>query len=682
MSELRYHQLTMPAADLGPDNPLPPLQSTRDIHTENQKTEIPGIPDDILRNMAYGHIPNIMPYTIQDGYTRHRQPREFQVAVLENEILRATFLLEFGGRLWSLLHKPSGQELLDRNPVFQPANLALRNAWFSGGVEWNIGTIGHTPFTCSPLFVSHLHLQDGTPVLRMYEWERIRQVPYQIDAYLPGGSPVLFVRVRITNPHHDTVPMYWWSNIAVPETHQTRVIVPAGAAYKFGYGKGGMALVSIPEIDGVDITYPTNINRSADFFFDIPDNRRHWITALNENGQGLIQISTARLKGRKLFLWGMGMGGRRWQTVLSQEGQAYIEIQAGLARTQREHIPMPAGAEWTWLEAYGFMETNPGAVHGSNWMHAQQAVEAQLDRLISRETLDTELARGATFADVPPESLIQRGTGWGALEQLRRRVQGLPPFCSPALVFDAASLDEAQDPWVQLLKSGTFPEHDPQKAPPGFMIQTEWHDMLEDMVKVDGHGNWAAWMHVGIMRHQTGDFIGAHQAWETSMALCATPWSARNLAILAWQEQRCDDAAALYTLALELQPDIPQLAIECGRKLLEMERPHVWLSLLDILPEAIRNIGRIRLLEGQAALAVDDLDRVASLFEGTLVIDDLREGERSLSHLWYNYHEQRLSKELGTPVDDVLRAAVRQEYPVPEDIDFRMSGDTPIAPQE
>ena len=315
-------------------------------------------------------------------------------------------------------------------------------------------------------------------------------------------------------------------------------------------------------------------------------------------------------------------------------------------------------------------------------MHAQQAVEAQLDRLISRETLDTELARGATFADVPPESLIQRGTGWGALEQLRRRVQGLPPFCSPALVFDAASLDEAQDPWVQLLKSGTFPEHDPQKAPPGFMIQTEWHDMLEDMVKVDGHGNWAAWMHVGIMRHQTGDFIGAHQAWETSMALCATPWSARNLAILAWQEQRCDDAAALYTLALELQPDIPQLAIECGRKLLEMERPHVWLSLLDILPEAIRNIGRIRLLEGQAALAVDDLDRVASLFEGTLVIDDLREGERSLSHLWYNYHEQRLSKELGTPVDDVLRAAVRQEYPVPEDIDFRMSGDTPIAPQE
>ena len=62
----------------------------------------------------------------------------FRVAVLENDHLRATFLLELGGRLWSLLHKPTGRELLSVNPVFQPANLAIRNAWFSGGVEWNI----------------------------------------------------------------------------------------------------------------------------------------------------------------------------------------------------------------------------------------------------------------------------------------------------------------------------------------------------------------------------------------------------------------------------------------------------------------------------------------------------------------------------------------------------------------
>ncbi|MGP3952569.1 hypothetical protein [Streptomyces sp. 7N604] len=31
-----------------------------------------------------------------------------------------------------------------RNPVFQPASFALNGAWFSGGIEWNIGATGHT----------------------------------------------------------------------------------------------------------------------------------------------------------------------------------------------------------------------------------------------------------------------------------------------------------------------------------------------------------------------------------------------------------------------------------------------------------------------------------------------------------------------------------------------------------
>ena len=48
--------------------------------------------------------------------------------------------------------------------MFQPGNLALRNAWFSGGVEWNIGMIGHTPFTMEPMFVNTLTDDDGNPV--------------------------------------------------------------------------------------------------------------------------------------------------------------------------------------------------------------------------------------------------------------------------------------------------------------------------------------------------------------------------------------------------------------------------------------------------------------------------------------------------------------------------------------
>ncbi len=677
MSELRIETLVRPAADLGPENPLPPLGAGRDLHVLDRP--VPDIPEDMLRNIAYGRVPNILPYTMQDGYSRVRTPREFRVAVLENEILRATFLLEYGGRLWSLFHKPSERELLDRNPVFQPANLALRNAWFSGGVEWNIGTTGHSPFTCSPLFAARLDAgadhrsPDGFPVLRLYEWERIRQVPFQIDAYLPDGSPVLFVCVRIVNPHATTVPMYWWSNIAVPETPTTRVIVPATSAYSFGYGGGGLTRVPIPEIEGVDISHPTNIGKAADFFFHIDEGTRHWITALDETGRGLIQTSTSRLKGRKLFLWGSGDGGRRWQTFLSEPGHAYIEIQAGLARTQLEHIPMPAGAEWTWLEAYGLMEANPARSHGADWQDAVVEVGARLDRLVPLPVLDAELARCTQWLDKPSSDLVQRGSGWGALERLRREAAGEPPFCT-SLIFDDASLTEAQAPWVDLLRKGSLPALDPLTSPSGYLIQPQWAGLLESAAIGDAEtdSRWWALLHLGVMRYAAGDRVYAQEAWRLSMACSANPWAVRNLAFVAWEDGRFETALELYVQALGMQPGLLPLAIECGQKLITMGYAETWLGLLAGLPDSVRTAGRMRLLEGQAALETGDLARVEPLFDGTLVVDDLREGERSLSQLWFDYHVRRLSLAEGGTTD-ALMERVRRDYPVPTYLDFRMS---------
>jgi tetratricopeptide (TPR) repeat protein len=677
MSELRIERYTMPGADVGPENPLPPLDAHRDLH---QIGTAPGVPDEIVRNAAYGHVPNPLPYTMQDQYTRQRTPREFKVAVLENEILRATFLLELGGRLWSLLHKPSGRELLDVNPVLQPANLAIRNAWFCGGVEWNIGTIGHCVFTCSPLFAACIEGApvegtEGMPVLRFYEWERMRQVPFQIDVYLPDRSPVLYVRVRIVNPHPHSVPMYWWSNIAVPETPDTRIVVPAESAYTFSYGPHGLKRVAIPTVEGRDVTYTVTGQRSADYFFHVPDGQRPWIAALDGYGRGLVQCSTARLQGRKLFLWGQGPGGKRWQTFLAEPGHTYLEIQAGLARTQAEHLPMPAETEWSWLEAYGLMEADAATVHGTDWDAAWRAVDAQLESLLPTAELEAEYERGKAWADHPPAEIVQRGSGWGALERLRREAHGEPPFCSPGLVFDQASLSPAQAPWIDLLQERVLPPSDPTQPPQGYLIQTEWRDMLEYAVRTEEGAHWAAWLHLGLMRYAAGETEAARQAWQQSLAHTATPWAARNLAVLAAAQGHADRAVELYLEACRLAPSLLPLAVECGKALLAAGRAALWLELLAELPDEIRRAGRVRLLEGQAALETHDFSRVERLFSDTPEVSDLREGERSLSQLWFEYHEERLCVEEGIPCDAALRARVRAEFPVPPEIDFRMSPD-------
>jgi hypothetical protein len=670
MSELRIESWSMPAADLGPEDPLPPLRG-EGVFLDVEK--IPGIPDEKLKSWVNGTPSNILPYSRQNRFTRQRRPRDFRVAVLENEFLRATFLLEFGGRLWSLVHKPSGRELLDVNPVFQPANLALRNAWFSGGVEWNIGIYGHSTFTCSPLFAARVEGADGTPILRLYEWERIRQVPFQIDAYLPDGSPVLFVRVRIVNPHDRRVPMYWWSNIAVPETPDIRVLAPADSTYRFDYRQ--FDVISLPKAEGIDVTYPSNRTRAGDLFFHIPDGHRPWITALDGEGRGLVHLSTERMMGRKFFCWGMGHGGRHWQEFLSEPGRTYIEIQAGLAETQMEYLSMAAKTERSWLEGYGLMEAAPNVVHGTDWTQAWQSVEDALEQLIPRAAFDAEFKHGMEWADKPPVELLLRGSGWGALERLRREAAGEPPFCSEGLVFDDESLGEAQSPWLGLLHDGAFPAPEPDKEPRGFMVQAEWHTLLEDAVNAGRGANWLARLHLGVMRYYAGDHDGARQAWETSLEQANTPWATRNLAVLAWEGRRFNEAVELYVAAWRMRPSLLPLAVECGRTLIDVGRPRDWLELVAELPESIRTVGRIRLLEAQAALAVADFETVEGIFAEKPVVDDMREGEKSLSHLWFDFHEQRLSAAEKVPIDDALRARVRREFPVPKEFDFRMASD-------
>ncbi len=639
MSELRFETYKMPSANLGPENPLPPLDEC-------------------------------LPYSPQDNYDRTRKEREFKVAVLENDKIRATFLMELGGRLWSLFHKPSNRELLYVNPVFQPCNLAIRNAWFSGGVEWNFGIQGHTVFTCSPLFVAKAEGDKGLPVLRMYEWERLRMMPYQIDAFLPDGSEFLFVRIRLINPHDNEMPTYWWSNIAVPELPEGRVIVPAEQAYKYGY-QGVMDLVPVPFYEGIDQSYPCNFNRSADCFYCIEPDRQPWITSLDEEGTGLIQTSTSLLRGRKLFVWGMGAGGRHWQEFLSVPGSCYIEIQAGLARTQSEYLQMPANTEWSWLEAYGLMQADPKIVHGPDWKNAYESVDQVLKEKIPSESLEKMLIKTNKMADSMPIEIIQNGSGWGALELHRRKKMGEKPFCSNALIFSDESLSDEQKPWLTLLDEGRFPSGDPKDIPGAWMVQKEWQRLLERAVISAYSNHWLSWLHLGVMYYFEKNFESAQKAWEKSISLKPSPWAYRNMAILSKRNKKLNDSASLMLIAYQMAPNIPNIAIECCQTLIQSAQYNNALKLIENMP--LRNHGRIKIMEAQSALNIGDIKRVEEILQSKPIVPDVREGEVSLSDLWFGMHEKRISKEENIPIDENLKKRVRKEFPPPKWLDFRQT---------
>ena len=662
MSDLRLDTWTMPEADLGPANPLPQLAANADLHAQLGE-------DDAA---TFGQVHGCLPYLLLDGYNREKKPRDFQAVVLENDVLRATFLPELGGRLWSLWHKPAARELLHVNPVFQPANLAIRNAWISGGVEWNCGVIGHTPFTVSSVFAATLRHDDGSPVLRLYEWERVRQVVFQIDAWLPDGSPVLLVRVRIINPHARDIAMYWWSNIAADERPDVRVIAPADGAMHFGY-KGGTETTPVPIHDGRDVSYPTNHDHACDYFYDIAASRRKWITAVGADGCGPVQTSTPRLLGRKLFLWGRGEGGQRWQEYLAAPGHAYIELQAGLARTQMDYVRMPAKTEWSWLEAYGLMQADAAVTGGNDWHAAHDEVERHLERLMPAARLEELHAQSGAMAERPPERIVQRGSGWGALERRRRQRAGEAPFCGEATPFDDTSLGDEQRSWLALLEESEPPG---DGVPNSYMVQREWREMLEHAVSASTGGGVAcgAWLHLGVMRFHAGDLDGARTAWEQSLGRRPNALALRNLAVLAKQQERDDEATELYVEACRAQPDLLPLAIECGAALLHADQPRRFVELHSNLDQSVQHHPRLRFLLARAQLELGRLDDVERFLRSDTIVPDIREGETSLTDLWFSLHERRLAAAEGAAVDDELRERVRREFPPPARINFRMSG--------
>lgn len=632
VTTIRREVLTLPAAELGPDNPLPPLRPFDEIHRVDDRDDLPR---EMARQIGWEPLRSLLPVQVRDGYERVREPRAIDTLVIENDRLRVTVLPGLGGRIASLFHKPSGRELLYRNPVFQPAAFALNGAWFSGGIEWNIGATGHTTLACAPLHAARVPAPDGGEMLRLWEWERLRDLPFQIDLWLPEGSDFLYTGVRIRNPHERPVPTYWWSNIAVPE--ERRVLAPAEEAWHFGYERR-LRKVPVPSYDEMR-QHP----HAADYFYDLPDARRRWIAALDEDGHGLVQTSTDVLRGRKLFVWGSGRGGRRWQEWLTEPGTGgYCEIQAGLARTQLEHVRLDAESEVAWLEAYGPLGSPAGV----------EEAEARLEAVLPRAAVDTAYAAWKPYADTEPGEMLAVGSGWGALEVLRT------DWKLPGTPFDGSTLGDAQEPWLQLLRSGVLPQPRRVRPPGETLVAPHWRDMLET-APATPHAEY----HLGVAQWHAGDLAQAVRSWERALELAPSLWPLlRCLAVADRTADNPERAADRYTEAFDdlcrerrdageaWTAATAALGREAIEALLAVRRTAQARAVWERLHPATRARGRFRFVEAGLLVAEGRRDEARAVFEEGFEVADLREGAEAVGRLW-----ERVSDE-----------------PLPERYDFRM----------
>ena len=669
MSTLEFKDYVIPSAEIYEENCMPDIGNVRYIHGKYSVDK--NVSEEDARYIGKGMINTLLPYTLQDNYGRERKDRAFHAAILENENLKAVFLPELGGRLWSLYDKKLGRELLYVNPVYQPANLALRNAWFSGGVEFNIGIRGHNPLTCSPMHAVRMEGKDGMPVLRMYEYERIRGVAYRMDYCLPDGAQTLYMRVTIENTEDKEKYMYWWSNIAVPETPDTRVIVPCKDALQTFYREGCSMVDTVPiphpKGDDFDCSYPAYGPNSRDYFFRIPKESKKWVAAAEADGKGLLQFSTHELKGRKLFLWGRGRGGRNWNRWLcGKDNNPYVEIQAGLAQTQYEHIPMPGKTAWSWVEGYTALNCAPDALHG-DYQDAVVAVNDYLGTLMPGED-----AMRALFEDLKPVETLMHGSGWGCVENLLRNAVGKDAI-SGELPFDTATIGEKEALWHTFLTTGEMPETDLNEPPCSHMVSADILPLMEKQIAA-GKAHAALYLHYGTALYANERVDEAYKAYEQSLACKENAWAYRNLSMIEKNERGALDKAMEWMhKALACNRTDRGLILNAAQLMLAAEKYEEWVSLFAQLDEKLRSNGRLQLYTAIALIRLERYEEAAGIIHAEFVLNDIEEGEVSLSAVWFDLYRHLIT---GAPEDAdeaALMALVEEQFPLPAHLDFRMS---------
>jgi hypothetical protein len=709
MTRITTAKLALRGSPLSGDNPQPLFREPGPAAAAGE-----GFPPDKLPTLGAETDRRILPYTAQDRYGRKLRDMDLDTVVMENDYLRAEFLPGYGGRLWGLYDRKGRRDIVYRNPVFRPANLAIRDAWFSGGIEWNIGRYGHTVHTCSPVFAGIPGGGQGAPpVLRLWEFERQTRLFWRIDFSLSDRAPILYAYVRIENPDAEEKPLYWWTNTAVPQTEKVRILSAADEVLYFVPGTGaktlgGGTLPRLSPAPGLDSSYPALLDYAAEYFFQCDSSRREdagklypypWEAAVYEDGYAFAEASTAPLLYRKMFAWGCGPGGRRWQEFLSLPGGGeYLEVQAGLAPSQLHTGLIAPYGTVDFVQAFTGLSLDPASVSREDYRAACAHGEERVAAEIGPSVLEAALERGRSRAGAEVAKILAQGSGWGALECRARPAPmpsakkgcGYPP---PGLSFPPESIGPGEKPWLDLINQGALPPWPVSAAPPGFPGAGNadiWQPLLllsPQRGSPDG-GDWLTPYYLGVIDFERGDTEKAKEWWGQSLSVRENPWALRNLAQAEQREGNTAGALDYYRRIFSgFGPDSgietpPGASLDVS--FLEEFVPLLLDAGLEdeaFLVLESRAKSRDALLDGPLVSAYarlafarrDDalLDRIFSREP-----PHIREGSNVLSDLWIEREQRRLREGEKLSPEDAekrIREALKAgEITIPRAIDFRM----------
>ncbi|WP_371786190.1 DUF5107 domain-containing protein [Streptosporangium subroseum] len=329
-----------------------------------------------------------------DGVANKVVGQTIKTIEVENKYIKATFAPGYGGRLLSMIYKPTGNDLFYTNPVGTPygfsskapgtpGNSPFYQNWLMvyGGVFPTLTEAEHGKYWNVP-WDYKIDQRNGKFSITVTKTDDV-DYPYKPSKYVHGATgiktavtysvdahkPTLDMAVSLNNPgDQDKQFEYWTCTTLAPGAPTTSgsptmsVVSPVKTVYRDpGYawmegveqpaGPAGSGLLKLDKLKQMSNWTRDGIAYGQDLATMQQGN--WWGVVNHENNEGVVRVGdNTKTPGMKFWEWGQN---KSFDTNVYTKGNSarpYIELWAGASMKFFSPATLKAGQTLSWTETY------------------------------------------------------------------------------------------------------------------------------------------------------------------------------------------------------------------------------------------------------------------------------------------------------------------------------------------
>lgn len=262
----------------------------------------------------------VYPYVSFSETSNRPEPVEYRIIILENDRMKVTICPDLGGKVISIVLKPSGKEILYVPDVIRPTRILPRFYFIAGGIEVSF-PISHSPTQNDYVLYSIERTAD-----RIYvtcgERELRFGMQWSVEYSLGPVDDFLTERVVYHNPGTIAYPWMSWSNAALPSAADTKFDFPKGTVLSHS------SVIDTIDWKSEGPSYEADIKEMTGYFWKTRDANAFGIFTPSL-GTGLYHVAEEFISpGMKLWSYGRGADSI-WATLSTASQAFYVEMQGG-----------------------------------------------------------------------------------------------------------------------------------------------------------------------------------------------------------------------------------------------------------------------------------------------------------------------------------------------------------------